>query len=120
MTTPTILRSRSMFTMRPELRPWIDGQSIKMGNWAMRDGWRDSSTKVRYVYHYTTLMGWFEQQQNDSWTFEPYSIGHGSASDQHGMNKIMSARYFTPTRTMLTNYGWYYSRRGGARYVETA
>jgi hypothetical protein len=101
-----LLRSRSLVTARPELRPWQDGQSIKLGNWAMRDGWESDGIKTRYIYHYDTLMGYFWSELEDKWAFTPVSLGHGSASDAQGMNNLTSIQFSSELGRMLNHYGW--------------
>lgn len=67
----------------------------------------------RDVYHYATLMLSFGIKDNDPTTWDgdidtvAYSTGHGSVSDQNGMNKLF-ARQAMP---------FYYQRSGGAQIV---
>lgn len=94
------------------------GQHRRVGRaWAFQDCVMPNSVGVevqhRLVYHYGTLMGglcrWVDplpwNQHNVTVTFQPYSTGWGSVSDQNGMNQI------------CRRYGWQYRRNGGvARY----
>lgn len=60
----------------------------------------------RSVYHYSTLMLSFTVTEDGDWDGSPVvtSTGHGSVSDQQGMNKLF-ARLGMPL---------YFSRKGGA------
>ena len=83
--------------------PFKDGKVRKVGEWRFEDF--SDLVDVRQVFHYDTLMGQFEDSPEFGWTFEPISVGWGSASDQQGMNKIMGGE-------------WRYYRNGGdPRYV---
>jgi len=108
----------------PKVTSFRWGQDRTVGRWSFVDLiWfrtLDDTTdrcELREVRHYGTLMGNFVRfaplagpmsPNGGEWVFEPVSTGWGSVSDQQGMNK------------MLRGYGWYYSRAGGARYVETS
>ena len=90
----------------PRVTEWIEGREIKVGAWSFHDLIQPcvgGTFAVRYVYHYATRMGVFVYDSG-RWDFSPISTGWGSVSDQGGMNR------------MLKGYGWYYSRKGGARY----
>lgn len=77
------------------------GRNVKVGNWSIRDVRLDGLDE-RYVYHYETLMGGFTRVHGlDTWEFVPVSVGHGSVSDQNGVNRI------------LRGTGWNYRRNGG-------
>lgn len=131
--------------MRPELTPWKDGQHRKVSSWAFRDG-DTGQQAVRYIWHYSTLMGCYygvtlcdmcAQDQhhgerecprtdltapNLAWVFEPLSIGHGSQTDQQGMNQLMGYRYLRRDsgRTFTQDYGYRYDRDikgGGPRII---
>lgn len=99
------------------------GRNLKVGRWSLLDQRMadpeigGSDHDVRRIYHYDTLMGSFvrwhdectwedgDDDMTGPWHFVPVSVGHGSVSDQHGMNEI------------LTTTGWRYRRNGGrARY----
>ena len=82
------------------------GRNLRVGNWSLRDERLDGFDE-RYVYHYDTLMGGFTRVHgSDVWEFVPVSIGHGSASDQQGMNRI------------LWGTGWKYRRNNGCPRYE--
>lgn len=97
----------NQYEMNPEhglvFRPV--GRNLRVGNWSLVDV-RYGDRDERRIHHYGTLMGAFVQVHgSDVWEFVPVSVGHGSVSDQHGMNKI------------LNRTGWNYRRNGGrARY----
>jgi hypothetical protein len=92
------------------------GRCMRVGNWSLVDVRYDDRDERR-VSHYGTLMGAFvrvhdrctwesgEDDMTGPWEFVPVSVGHGSVSDQHGVNRILSGT------------GWSYRRNGGrARY----
>ena len=90
----------------PRVTPFrLNGRTVKVSSWSFYDRSTDDGAQ-REVWHYGTLMGVFEDI-GQGWEFYPVSTGWGSVSDQQGMNKIMHG------------HGWYYSRKGGARYVRT-
>lgn len=92
------------------------GRNLKIGNWRIEDAVDCDGIQFRQVYHYGTLMGeWYKTIPNyttgqadwehEVFQFAPLSVGHGSCSDQQGMNRIMR------------NTTWTYKRSGGvARY----
>lgn len=82
----------------PKVTEWQDGQTQKVSSWRFVDS-VDGGELVREVFHYDTLMGIFVETGIWGWCFEPMSIGHGSASDQKGINAMQNE--------------WYYSRQGG-------
>lgn len=84
---------------------WKEGQTRKASTWTMVDSVHCHHLPIREVFHYSTLMGRFVKV-NDSWGFEPISIGWGSVSDQKGINQMVDGLG-----------GWYYSRKGGAEYI---
>ena len=98
--------------LHPDSTPFKDGKTHRAGAWSAVDsmssqGW----TRLRQVYHYNTLMLEFASQhyerpeRDGAWVVDPISLGHGSVSDQQGVNQL------------LRGTGWYYSRQGGAQYV---
>lgn len=120
--------------MRPEITPWKDGQSRKVGKWSFEDLYQPIGGHVRRIYHYTTLMAEFVGFEREfdaergemtlEWQFIPVSIGHGSVSDQGGMNQLMSVTsMWEPGGSVLyQDYGYRYhrdQRGGGARIVDT-
>jgi len=99
----------NQYEMNPEhglvFRPV--GRNLKVGRWSLVDVRIDDpgmglAMDARRIYHYGTLMGSFVRRDTEGvWHFVPVSVGHGSVSDQHGMNKI------------LNRTGWNYRRNGG-------
>lgn len=87
--------------MSPTVTPWVAGRTRRVGKWSYADMINRNGSRIRMVYHYTTLMVGFVER--DGW--EPWTImvGHGSVSDQNGVNKL------------LKDFGYYYSRKGGAK-----
>ena len=89
--------------INPKATPFKDGKTVTVGNWHYEDF--SDLVDVRQVFHYSTLMGQFEDSPEFGWTFEPISVGRGSVSDQNGMNAIIGGE-------------WKYYRNGGdPRYV---
>ena len=76
------------------------GTRKKVGKWSFVDDIDTDGNTRRLVRHHDTIMGEFVDTPQWGWTFQPWSIGWGSASDQQGMNKI-------------TNGEWTYLRNGG-------
>ena len=86
--------------MRPEITPWEDGQSRKVGKWSYVDYYQSIGGHCRDIYHYDTLMltfvGFereFDAERGEmtlEWQAFPVSIGHGSVSDQGGINQLLS------------------------------
>ena len=86
-------------------------RTITVGNWSFSDGYDafgNDWTNIRSVYHYDTLMGEFYSTNNEPWKFAPLSVGHGSVSDQQGMNRI------------LKDTGWTYRRNDGKPRYENS
>ena len=81
--------------MNPTVTPWKQGKSGTASTWLFVDDVRtydddDYTDAVRQVWHYTTLMGEFVlMDDNDTWSFSPLSVGHGSVSDQKAMNALL-------------------------------
>ena len=89
--------------INPKVTPFKDGKTVTVGNWHYEDF--SDLVDVRQVFHYSTLMGQFEDSPEFGWTFEPISVGRGSVSDQNGMNAIIGGE-------------WRFHRSGGdPRYV---
>lgn len=85
------------------------GRSKTVGHWEFCDGYTaygSDWTDHRSVYHYDTLMGEWYNTNGEGWKFAPLSVGHGSVSDQQGMNKI------------LKDSGWTYRRNDGCPRYE--
>lgn len=117
--------------MRPEITPFKAGTSRKVGKWSYTDSLQPIGGHVRSIFHYSTHMIDFVGFERDFdrdrgevelvWHAEPVSIGHGSVSDQGGLNQLMSRRFDWGHRDKnLTDYGYYYARdqRGGGPRIE--
>lgn len=68
----------------------------------------ESKGDVHFLYHYTTLMLEWEDDGRGGAYITYTSLGHGSVSDQGGMNrafKVLGSRL-------------YYSRQGGAAIIK--
>jgi hypothetical protein len=88
------------------------GRNVRVGNWSLVDVRHDAYDERRIVHH-GTHMGSFVRKHDECtwengdedpvgpWEFVPVSTGWGSASDQQGMNRILSGT------------GWKYRRNGG-------
>ena len=59
-------------------------------------------TTYRQIYHYSTMM---LEVNVDMGIVTNWNIGHGSVSDQMGVNKLLKA----------LDAPWYYRRKGSAR-----
>lgn len=106
--------------MRPERTAWKDGKRRKVGNWSFRDTYQTDYGCVREIFHYTTKMGEYNGDSDKmTWEFIPVSIGHGSVSDQGGMNQLMSITYVW-NEGMMQDYGYRYYRdnKGGGSRIE--
>lgn len=83
-------------------------RQVTAGKW---QSWDSEEPMTRNIYHYSTLMLSFKLDAEGQWDGNldtvDYSIGHGSVSDQNGMNTLF-ARLGMP---------YYYQRRGGASIV---
>jgi hypothetical protein len=104
--------------LRPEYTAHKAGKTHRASSWRGED-WHApaTGTLIRYVFHYQTLMVRYESADNgETWTADDVSIGHGSVSDQNGVNQLTSVRYIWQGshRGLTHDYGWRYSRRGGA------
>ena len=88
--------------MSPTVTKFKRNRTKKLGAWTFIDTVDDFSIH-REVFHYGTLMGEFYKYDDEasSWQFAPLSTGWGSASDQQGMNKLIS------------EFGWVFRRNGG-------
>ena len=74
-----------------------------------RLGWPDIENGYAYqLTHYRHVMLKWSKTEDGKIELLDYDTGHGSASDQHGVNKALKA---------LGIYNLYYSRAGGAHYV---
>ena len=96
------------------------GRNLNIGNWSIVDAVDCDGIEFRQVFHYGTLMGeWYRlvpnyttnqgANEHEVFQFAPLSTGHGSVSDQQGMNRIVRGS------------GWRFLRSGGvARYEHAA
>lgn len=104
--------------MRPERTPHRDdGRTRKLSSWSYHDGTDRDGTIRRTIWHYSTRMVVFTSTDNGAtWTADVVSSGHGSVSDQNGVNLLTSRRSVWAGKgcETLRDYGWRYSRRGGA------
>lgn len=93
----------------PRVTEWRDDQRLRAGAWSAHDftdiGKVGGLTiRCRAVFHYTTRMVTFERWGDEAeWLLMEVNLGHGSVSDQGGVNKL------------VRGYGAYYSRKGGAQ-----
>ena len=116
--------------MRPEITPYEEGQSRKVGKWSFTDYYQSIGGHCRDIYHCDTLMLTFvgfertfdhdRDEMTYEWHAEPVSIGHGSVSDQGGMNQLMGVQYYWQRREMMQDYGYRYYRdnKGGGPRIE--
>ena len=77
------------------------GRNVRVGNWSLEDVRHDGYDERRIVHHGTHMGSFVDIRQGDGFSFVPVSTGWGSASDQQGMNRILSGT------------GWKYRRNGG-------
>jgi len=115
--------------MRPERTPFKAGTDRKVGKWSYTDELVPIGAHVRKIHHYSTLMGEFtgfeyefDKQRGETtwvWSFTPLSIGHGSVSDQGGMNQLMSIKYiYGDGLTHDYGYRYYRDNKGGGSRIE--
>ena len=109
--------------MRPEITPWRDGQHRQVSSWSFHDVLDAGGLRVRMVNHYSTRMLEYHGFDDGTWNVVPVSVGHGSVSDQGGMNQLMGFKRTWIGRgwTFTTDYGdWVYRRdeRGGGARIE--
>ena len=119
--------------MRPEITPWKDGQSRKVGKWSFTDSYQSIGGHVREIFHYSTKMvefvGFertFNHDRNEmdlEWQVTFVGIGHGSVSDQGGINQLLSTTgIWRNGHEMYQSYGYYMARDqrgGGPRIINT-
>lgn len=79
----------------------------KAGNWSRVSDVRESDGRRRVmIFHYNTpMLSYVEDESAVQPGSVRYGFGHGSVSDQNGMNQLFKA----------LNLPYYYSRAGGAR-----
>lgn len=98
--------------LHPHRTPFGAGRTRRAGSnrsWGTRDYW-EAHCRVRDVYHYDTLMLRFngDGTADPAWFAVPMSLGHGTVSDQQGVNQLLSGSRYR------------YSRAGGAAcYIVT-
>ena len=119
--------------MRPEITPWKDGQSRKIGKWSFPDSYQSIGGHVREIFHYTTKMVEFVGFEREfdadrgevtlEWQGYPVSIGHGSVSDQGGINQLLGlTSIWRNGHQRYESYGYQMlrdQRGGGARIINT-
>lgn len=86
--------------INPSKRGYKPFTRKSVGKWRFVDDYDTDGNERRLVIHHTTIMGEFVNTPEWGWTYQPWSLGWGSASDQQGINKI-------------TNGEWTYLRNGG-------
>ncbi len=81
----------SIPNLSPLATEWQDGRNLVASSWRAVDSVDQFGEKVRRVWHYNTLMCEFVAQNDDAteWWCGVLSVGHGSVSDQQGMNTLL-------------------------------
>jgi hypothetical protein len=102
--------SRTRFSLgQNEFR---DSKTRTASSWRSFD-WRGDQSQFRDIYHYSTLMGRFVRDDSGRWWPVFLGVGHGSASDQNGMNQILMGLGIGTIRYRRD------ARGGGPRYVDS-
>lgn len=79
-------------------------ENRKAGNWSRTSDVRESDGVRRVIiFHYSTPM--LSYLETEPVEVTGYSLGHGSVSDQQGMNQLFNR----------LNLPYYYNRKGGAK-----
>jgi hypothetical protein len=100
-------------TIEQLLNNRIPGKMVCAGNWRSLCHTDDDGRKIVTVYHYATEMIQFyaRPKHPDFPVAERFishvDLGHGSKSDQDGMNRIFRK----------LGLSWYYSRKGGSAQI---
>jgi hypothetical protein len=119
--------------MRPEITPWKDGTDRKVGNWSYRDSYQSIGGHVREIFHYTTPMVEFVGFEREfdktrgevtlEWQVTFVGIGHGSVSDQGGINQLLGlTSIWRNGHQRYESYGYRMQRDqrgGGPRIINT-
>jgi hypothetical protein len=77
--------------LSPMVTPWKHGQKLTASSWVSHDVTDDDGFAVRVVWHYSTLMVEFVDMGDGSWWAGAVSVGHGSVSDQNGVNTLFQS-----------------------------
>ena len=103
--------SRTRFSLgQNEFR---DGKTRVASSWRSFD-WSGDCSQFRDISHYGTLMGRFvRNEMTGLWSPIFLGVGHGSASDQNGMNQILRGLGIVTIRYRRDAKG------GGPRYVNS-
>ena len=102
--------------LSPKVTDWKNGRTLTAesgGAWRTVDLTSDVagfSERIRQVWHYGTLMGEFVEGDEGSWWLGAMTVGHGSVSDQNGMNTLFQS-VGSPVRMKRDG--------GNPRYVNT-
>ncbi len=83
----------SIPNLSPLATEWQDGRNLVASSWRTVDDVDQWGDKRRTVYHYDTVMGEFIDMGEGQWSLSPFTIGHGSVSDQNGMNTLFKSVY---------------------------
>lgn len=76
-----------------DMSTWREGRRVKVGNWSFRDSLSvDGEDRLRDVYHYGTNMATLYVSLVGGWGEGVcyLNVGHGSVSDQGGMNQVLA------------------------------
>lgn len=109
-----------IFELRPEVTDWEEGRHWRAGGWHAKDFVNTEGRRVREVHHHGTAMVLF-YFMNRRWRATPLSLGHGSHSDQNGVNMLLMPKvvWHNGGRHRLQSYGWRYRRDHGLPRIET-
>jgi hypothetical protein len=78
----------------------------KAGNWSRVSDVRDDGVRRVIIFHYSTpMLKYIERSHDVLISSVDFRLGHGSVSDQQGMNTLFKA----------LGLPYYYSRKGGAQ-----
>jgi hypothetical protein len=83
----------SIPNLSPLATEWQDGRKLVASSWSSVDDVDPFGARRRTISHYDTVMGEFIDVAMESgpWSFYPFSVGHGSVSDQNGMNTLFKS-----------------------------
>lgn len=79
--------------MHPTVTGWKHNKTYVVSTWSFKDDHDIDGNERRIVTHHRTDMGEFINSPVWGWIFEPWSVGHGSVSDQQGMNQILRGEW---------------------------
>ena len=90
--------------MDPRVTDFKQDRQRTVGNWSFAD-YVSAGVEIRDVYHYSTLMVRFAKNVypygKTDWSVNKVTIGHGTVSDQGGINGL------------VRSYGFRMDRNGG-------